>query len=150
MRIKKFLLLFVVITGCAAQKKGDFELKDLVSAGYEFEKEGNTNRIDYLYADGDFSYRPEEYKLLKRKAEEKKAGLSRKEYALHSLYIYKKTDIINQHYGEGKEGLDGHNRDLIAYIRYNANKMDICYIIEEGNVVYDVVTDQRENFEFEK
>ncbi|MGJ1430080.1 hypothetical protein ACR79M_00400 [Sphingobacterium spiritivorum] len=148
--MKKILLLFVVITGCVAQKKGDFELKELVSGGYEFEKEGNTNRIDYLYAEGDFSYRPEEYKLLKHKAEEKKAALTNKKYTLHSLYIYKKTDIINQHYGKGKEGLDGHNRDLIAYVRYSGDKMDICYIIEEGNVIYDVLTDQREDFEFEK
>ena len=58
--------------------------------------------------------------------------------------------MINQKYTGGKAGLDGHNNDLIAYVRYNQCTIDIFYITEKGNVIYDMLYGKEEQFEFDQ
>ncbi|SFC44240.1 hypothetical protein [Kaistella jeonii] len=129
----------------------DFKLNSLPPTTYEFKSEGKNNRIDYWFSEGDFVYQKKEYIKLKAIVAEKADSVTDLQgYTLYSMYIYKKTDILNANYDKGREGLDGHNQDLLAYIRFNKGKMDVFYILKDGNVIYDAVSGKAENFEFEQ
>ncbi|WP_306350890.1 hypothetical protein [Flavobacterium sp. '19STA2R22 D10 B1'] len=142
--------LFILFIACVTNKSQDFQLVALSPATYEFKTKENKNRIDYFYSEGNFSYNNTDYEILKKKIEEKIVGVNTPKYHLYSIYIYKKTNILNNQYKGGKEGLDGHNQDLIAYIRYEKGNKDIFYILKKGNVVYDILSDKEENFEFDQ
>ncbi len=148
--MKNLIILFALFVACIQNKSEDFRLAALNPVTYEFKAGEHKNRIDYFYAEGHFSYTPLEYEKLKQKINEKTAAADVKSYHLYSIYIYKETDVINQKYTGGKAGLDGHNNDLIAYVRYNQGTMDIFYITEKGNVVYDMLSGKEERFEFDQ
>jgi len=114
-----------------------------------FRRGAYNNRIDYLYVENNFYFEKDTYQKLKDKIEEKHMQLLDGKYQLSSFYIYKKTDVINEHYNKGTVGLDGHNRDLLAYVRYGNGKMDIFYVLKDGNVIYDLLQNRQEGFEFE-
>lgn len=148
--MKNLIILLTLFVACIQNKSEDFQLVALSPVNYEFKAGENKNRIDYFYVEGNFSYDVDEYEKLKKKIDDKTAGTDIKNYQLYSVYIYKKTDVLNQQYKAGREGLDGHNQDLIAYIRYDKGNRDIFYITERGNVVYDVLSNKEEDFEFEQ
>ncbi|WP_326983287.1 hypothetical protein VUJ46_01695 [Chryseobacterium sp. MYb264] len=148
--MKNLIILLTLFVACIQNKSEDFQLMALSPVTYEFKAGEHKNRIDYFYADGHFSYNDSEYEKLKKKIDEKTASVNIKEYHLYSVYIYKETNSINKSYKGGKQGLDGHNEDLIAYVRYTDGARDIFYITEKGNVVYDAVSNKAESFEFEQ
>ncbi|MEY8758758.1 hypothetical protein [Chryseobacterium tongliaoense] len=148
--MKNLIILFTLFVACIQNKSEDFQLKALSPITHEFKAGEYKNRIDYFYIEGNFSYNIPEYEELKKKIDEKTATVNTKDYRLYSVYIYKETDVINQQYKGGKEGLDGHNRDLTAYVRYSEGKADIFYITEKGNVVYDMLSGKKEDFEFDQ
>lgn len=148
--MKNLIILLTLFVACIQNKSEDFQLVALSPITYEFKAGENKNRIDYFYVEGNFSYDNADYERLKKKIDEKTSTIDTKNYQLYSVYIYRKTEVLNQQYKEGKEGLDGHNQDLIAYIRYEKGNRDIFYIIEKGNVVYDVLSNKEEDFEFEQ
>lgn len=148
--MKNLIILLTLFVACIQNKSEDFQLIALSPVTYEFKAGENKNRIDYFYAEGHFSYDVSDYEKLKKKVDEKTAKVTPKNYHLYSVYLYKKTNSINKDYKGGKEALDGHNEDLIAYVRYTQGKMDIFYIIEKGNVIYDAVSGKEENFEFDQ
>lgn len=135
---------------CIQNKSEDLQLVALSPKTYEFKAGENKNRIDYFFAEGNFSYNTSEYENLRNKIDEKIKDVNVKEYHLYSVYIYKETSTINKEYKNGREGLDGHNKDLLAYLRYSEGKMDIFYIIDKGNVVYDKLSGKEESFEFDQ
>ncbi|MBK1894233.1 hypothetical protein [Chryseobacterium paridis] len=148
--MKNLIILLTLFVACIQNKSEDFQLVALPPVTYEFKAGENKNRIDYFYADRNFSYDNNEYEKLKKKVDEKTGNINTQDYNLYSVYIYKKTDVLNNEYKGGKEGLDGHNQDLIAYIRYEKGNRDIFYVIEKGNVLYNVLTNKEENFEFDQ
>lgn len=148
--MKNLIILFTLFVACIQNKSEDLQLVALSPKTYEFKAGENKNRIDYFFAEGNFSYNTSEYENLKNKIDEKIKDVNAKEYHLYSVYIYKETSIINKEYKNGREGLDGHNEDLLAYLRYSEGKMDIFYIINKGNVVYDKLSGKEESFEFDQ
>lgn len=148
--MKNLIILFTLFVAYIQNKSQDFQLIALSPITYVFKAGENKNRIDYFYAEGNVLYNSSEYEILKKKVDEKTAHINLQNYNLYSIYIYKKTDILNNQYKGGKQNLDGHNQDLIAYVRYSQGKPDIFYIIEKGNVVYDELSGKEENFEFDQ
>lgn len=148
--MKNLIILFTLFVACIQNKSEDLELVALSPKTYEFKAGENKNRIDYFFAEGNFSNNTSEYENLRNKIDEKIKDVNVKEYHLYSIYIYKETSIINKEYKNGREGLDGHNKDLLAYLRYSEGKMDIFYIIDKGNVVYDKLSGKEESFEFDQ
>lgn len=148
--MKNLIILFTLFVACIQNKSEDLQLVALSPKTYEFKAGENKNRIDYFFAEGNFSYNSSEYENLKNKIDEKIKDVNVKEYHLYSVYIYKETSSINKDYKNGREGLDGHNQDLLAYLRYSGGKMDIFYIINKGNVVYDKLSGKEESFEFDQ
>ena len=148
--MKNLIILFTLFVACIQNKSEDLQLVALSPKTYEFKAGENKNRIDYFFAEGNFSYNSSEYENLKNKIDEKIKEVNVKEYHLYSVYIYKETSILNKEYKNGREGLDGHNEDLLAYLRYSEGKMDIFYIIDKGNVVYDKLSGKEESFEFDQ
>jgi hypothetical protein len=71
------------------------------------------------------------------------------EYGLYSIYVYRETDVLGETYVQGKAGLEGHRKDMVSYIRYTKGVPDIFYVIKDGEVVYDVLTEQGLSFDFE-
>jgi len=148
--MKNLIILFTLFVACIQNKSEDLQLVALSPKTYEFKAGENKNRIDYFFAEGDFSYNSAEYENLRNKIDEKIKEVNVKDYQLYSVYIYKETSIINKEYKNGREGLDGHNKDLLAYLRYSEGKKDIFYIINKGNVVYDKLSGKEESFEFDQ
>lgn len=148
--MKNLIILFTLFVACIQNKSEDLQLVALSPKTYEFKAGENKNRIDYFFAEGNFSYNTSEYENLRNKIDEKIKEVNVKEYHLYSVYIYKETSIINKEYKNGREGLDGHNKDLLAYLRYIEGKMDIFYITDKGNVVYDKLSGKEESFEFDQ
>ncbi|WP_312078959.1 hypothetical protein [Chryseobacterium sp.] len=148
--MKNLIILLILFVACNQNKSQDLQLIALSPKTYEFKAGENRNRIDYFYLEGQFSYNVEEYEKLKQKIDEKTAAVNTKSYHLYSVYIYKETNVINKDYKGEREAFDGHNEDLIAYVRYTDGKMDIFYMIEKANVVYDAVSGKEENFEFDQ
>lgn len=148
--MKNLIILFTLFVACIQNKSEDLQLVALSPKTYEFKAGENKNRIDYFFAEGNFSNNTSEYENLRNKIDEKIKDVNVKEYHLYSIYIYKETSIINKEYKNGREGLDGHNKDLLAYLRYSEGKMDIFYIIDKGNVVYDKLSGKEESFEFDQ
>ena len=148
--MKNLIILFTLFVACIQNKSEDLQLVALSPKTYEFKAGENKNRIDYFFAEGNFSYNTSEYENLRNKIDEKIKDVNVKEYHLYSVYIYKETGIINKEYKNGREGLDGHNKDLLAYLRYSEGRMDIFYIIDQGNVVYDKLSGKEESFEFDQ
>lgn len=148
--MKNLIILFTLFVACIQNKSEDLQLVALSPKTYEFKAGENKNRIDYFFAEGNFSYNTSEYENLRNEIDKKTKDVNVKDYHLYSVYIYKETSIINKEYKNGREGLDGHNEDLLAYLRYSEGKMDIFYIIDKGNVVYDKLSGKEESFEFDQ
>lgn len=149
----KYLLLFtlLVFQFCNQKKSMDsqrkFELKPLNSITYEFSVDGNNNRIDYFFIDGNFLYEEEYYHEIEKKI--RNYYPSEKKH-LYSIYIYNKTDEINDSFNKERKWLDGENKNLISYIRLTEGVPDIFYILKDGNVVYDNIKNKEINFEFDQ
>jgi gluconate kinase len=145
--MNKFSILLLLCIACT-QKTKDYQLERLPPITYEFNAKEKKNRIDYFYIEGDFLRNTSGYNELKMKMGEKLRDVDMRNYFLYSVYIYRKTEIINKKYNGGRDNLNRHHQDLLAYARYKNGKLDIFYILEKGNVVYDVLSNKEESFEF--
>ncbi len=154
MKIKRLLfypmILLSLFTACNNPEPKNFELKPLPPGAHQFKSGLKFNRIDYFYIPGGFSYQQSSYARLEKKVSQKVKYLKLEDYDLYSVYIYQETAVINGRYKGVVTGLDGQNKNLIAYIRYKQNDMDTFYIIRNGNVVYDLLLQQETNFEFDQ
>jgi len=60
-------------------------------------------------------------------------------YANYSIYVYEKTDNINETFTGNMDDIRGVYDDaLISYARWTKGKLDVFYYIESGSVVYDI------------
>ncbi|MFV0306099.1 MAG: hypothetical protein ACK5IC_11540 [Moheibacter sp.] len=127
----------------------NFELKPLSPYSHMFKGRNNMeNRIDYYYLNKLPSNDVQFYQQLKDSVF--LLAEKRYDFNLYSIYIYKETDELNEKFNKQKLWLDGHNKDLIAYIRFNNGENDIFYIIQNEIVIFDNVKNEKVYFEFEQ
>ena len=146
------ILLSSILISCNSNKKMEnqnIEITPLSPFHHEFiDQNGKLNNIDYYYMSGNYSSNDEFNKQLEDIIISRQKNISSK-YNFFSIYVYRKTKEINENYKKDKNLFDGHNNDLIAYIRFEEKKLDMFYIIEEGIVTYDLLNKKETNFEFE-
>ncbi len=146
--ISIIILLFIACNNTKETNHPNMELIPLSPYTYTFDNDHEHNRIDYYFMDMDFSYNEKSYRVLKDEIQTLIPAKSK--FHLFSIYIYKKTEILNANYDKGKEWLDGQNQDLIAYLRFSEDALDIYYILKDGFVIYDGMQNEKVNFEFEQ
>ncbi|MEH3112345.1 hypothetical protein [Pedobacter terrae] len=146
---KILLFLLFLTTACKDREPKNLELKPLSPVTYEFTSGASTNRIDYFYISDGFSYQKSYYTILEKKVQQKIKKVNLKAYNLYSAYIYQQSAILNGKYNGGRAGLEGQSNKLFAYIRYQQNHTDIFYLIRDGNVVYNLLSQKEEHFEFD-
>lgn len=150
-KINILAMFALLLFSCNTNKKmQNIKIEPLSPYHYEFrDSDNNLDKIDYYFLKGDFQVNDN----LKRKLQDFITNYSKtntKTYTYNSLYIYKETEELNNDYKGDKSSFDGLNKELIAYVRFNNNQLDIFYILEEGNVVFDLIKNQETNFEFEQ
>ncbi|MFD2554621.1 hypothetical protein [Sphingobacterium tabacisoli] len=147
MKLTPILFLLTLLFGCKQQTV--IRLEPLSPISYTFGSDSLSNRIDYFYMKGDLVFDKAGYRQFKEQIEHHAAQVPTSEYALYSIYVYRETDVLGKAYTQGKAGLEGHRVDMVSYIRYAKGVPDIFYIIRDGEVVYDVLTEQGLSFDFE-
>ncbi len=102
---------------------------------------GNS-RADYFFSSrGD--WRDARYRARLADIVRATAGDAPRDLDLYSLYVYEKTATLNAGFDGDAGALRGvHDTDLISYARWNHGNMDVFYLIEDGNVVHDMLTDE--------
>lgn len=150
-KINILAMFALLLFSCNTNKKmQNIKIEPLSPYHYEFrDSDNNLDKIDYYFLKGDFQVNDN----LKKELQDFITNYSKtntKTYAYNSLYIYKETEELNNDYKGNKSSFDGLNKELIAYVRFNNNQLDIFYILEEGNVVFDLIKNQETNFEFEQ
>ncbi len=114
-------------------------LKPLSPYTHEFTTQNNKNRNNYFFSNPinwqDILFRTELQKQLEAIKAQSPRG-----YVLFSVYVYNHTDVLNAHFNGTADSLSGiYDNDLISYARWNQDKLDIFYLIDSGNVVYDML-----------
>jgi hypothetical protein len=106
---------------------------------YEFTGPKGSNRIDYFFVASAYSpdaqFRDRLYALAQAQA----APVASR-YALYSIYIYAKTATLNAGFTGKADDLRGvFDNDLLGYGRWSQGASDVFYIVEAGNVVFDMI-----------
>lgn len=147
-----FFLTFFLFLNCNQNKNGNtvnnFELKPLSPFKHEFITGNQHNRADCYYLGGNFHFEEDYYQELKKKIDKIYVSIGYKHF--YSVYIYKKTENINHLSQHNKSWLDGENKNLLAFIRFNTGVNDIFYILKDGTVLYDMIEKKETNFEFDE
>ncbi len=109
---------------------------------HEFPGHYGASRSDYfLTSPGD--WRDAGYRARLDEMLRKTAGDTPKNVDLYSLYLYKKTASLNETFSGDADALRGvHDEDLISYVRWLRGDLDIFYLIENGDVVYDLLANE--------
>lgn len=121
------------------------ELTPLSPYKHTFSGQYGNSRADYFFSSrGDWrdaGYRARLVDLVRNTA-----GDAPKDFDSYSLYVYEKTATLNAGFDGDADALRGvHDADLISFTRWTRGKMDIFYLIEDGDVVYDVLEDEAIN-----
>ncbi|EKT3967189.1 hypothetical protein NTJ12_002271 [Flavobacterium psychrophilum] len=127
----------------------NIEIMPLSPFHHEFkDQDGKLDNIDYFYLSADYTLNSQFNKQLEEIIINRQKNIDSK-YKFYSIYIYRKTDELNENSKKDKTSFDGYNNDLLAYIRFENKKLDIFYIIDDGNVIYDIIDKKETDFEFE-
>ena len=60
--------------------------------------------------------------------------------AVHSIYVYERTAVLNAGFTGAASDLKGvHDGELVSYSRWTAGTADIFYVIDGGQVVFDLL-----------
>lgn len=63
--------------------------------------------------------------------------------SFYSLYVYEKTKELNTNFKGNADALSGTYRsNLMSYSHWKEGKMDMFYLIKDGNIVYDILEDR--------
>lgn len=116
----------------------------------EFTRDGKRYRIDYYFT----PHQSLSHAELGQRLKEKYAAKSNpaKLYPFFSIYLYRQTGVLNATFKGDSGWLRGiHDDDLLAYARWHQGTLDIFYVIRSGEVVYDLLADQKiaEPWEFD-
>lgn len=64
-------------------------------------------------------------------------------YQLYSVYVYRRTEVLNDAYVDEERSLrGGHLAQLLAYARWRDDVLDIQYLIDHGEVVFDLLRNE--------
>ncbi len=155
--MKIYSILFIsILISCNQNEKMKREenynlrIKPLSPYSYEFrDNQNNLNNIVYFYLDeelaNDFSLNEKIEKTIMSQYNKVDS-----KYVFNSIYIYRKTNILNNKYSAKSNSFDGFNDDLLVYARFVNKKLDMCYVIDKGIVTYNVIENKKVNFEFEQ
>ncbi|MET0067183.1 MAG: hypothetical protein ABW076_12630 [Candidatus Thiodiazotropha sp.] len=120
----------------------NMQLHPLSPFHHLFNSETGSNRIDYFFIDSDDISDPRFRETLKNRVTAAHAELP-EPYDISSIYIYRRTANLNQDYSGDADSLRGvYDEDLVSYSRWNQGLLDIFYLIDEGNVVFNLLEDQ--------
>jgi hypothetical protein len=138
-----FALLLVACNSEQTNSQTDIGLHPISPVTYAFKDPAPEvkllNRADFFYSDTKIDLTAKSQKALFEHVKTQKNKITANYNAL-SIYVYKKTDKLNETYKGNFDDLKGvHDNDLISYTRWVNGNMDIFYIIKDGNVVYDMV-----------
>ncbi|PWS29670.1 hypothetical protein DF947_21730 [Pedobacter paludis] len=142
--IFKIMLSIFILSGTACIKKkvnnAPVKLLPLSPFTYTFttptaKKDGTTSsKNEYFFLNNN----QETDRFLIAELHKKFKILDTGNYPNHSIYIYNKTETLNQNFKGNRDQLKGlHDDDLRVYIRYKMGKMDLFYLLKDGKVVYD-------------
>lgn len=148
MKYTPFFILMILLTGaCKSDTKSIQKVKitSLHPYSYTFQSLQDADSVKSLnkiyFFSANLSNQPDEdqkkqlYDLVI--SEKKKI---KGHYRLLSIYIYKINKELNENYKSDQNSLlSAHKADRTAYVRWENDKMDIFYILENGNVVYDIL-----------
>lgn len=136
------LLLSICLFACNQTKiDHSFALTPLSPYKYEFAKkdtlgEETKNRIDYYFTEQ--KQKPASVLANALLRSIKKMQTNENLYRLHSVYVYRKTVVLNADFKGHRTDLSGiHDNDLSAYLRWTGGEQDIFWLVENGKVVYD-------------
>ncbi|MFD2907365.1 hypothetical protein ACFSX9_01315 [Flavobacterium ardleyense] len=153
MKARNYVLLVIIILLFSCNKNNktpNLEIEALSPYHYEFkDSDGNLDNINYYFLKGDFQI--DEH--LKKHVKDfiYSYGKSQKGvYVFNSVYIYKETAFLNTNYKGNEGSFDGSNNDLIAYARFDNNQLDVFYLLDEGNVIFDIIKNKEVDFEFQQ
>lgn len=63
--------------------------------------------------------------------------------AVHSIYVYRATNGIGEQFRGTPEALRGdHAGQLVSFTRWSGKRLDMFYLIDKGQVVFDVLDDK--------
>jgi hypothetical protein len=156
LRKKQFSFLVFCLSLFACDLRSDasvnqnLALKELHPFRHEFMgglEKTNLDEIRYYYLEGEYKINEDFKKKIKTIALAK-IGVIDKKYEFSSIQIYQKNKTINENFRSNKDISSSHNKYLVAFIRFNRAKMDIFYLLEDGNVIFDLVENRSEDFEF--
>jgi hypothetical protein len=109
---------------------------------HEFANETGKYRIDYYYIDAADPANVEFREQLRVLVEEAHARLPRTD-GVSSIYVYRRTETLNRNFAGNAEALSGvYDKDLVSYSRWNEQDIDIFYLVEDGLVVFDLLSDR--------
>jgi hypothetical protein len=148
-QILSIILIFLV--SCNKNKNTqNSKIHPLSPYHYKFnDTDDNLNNINYYFLSGTFEIDENLKKLLKDFIDDYSKN-ENDNYAYNSVYIYKETNFLNENYKGDKSSFDGRNKELIAYVRFNYKEIDIFYLLDQGNVIFDFVKNKEVDFEFEQ
>ncbi len=120
----------------------EVEIKALSPYHYEFKDNMDTsalNRSDYYFTEHKFTAEKDFVKKL-YDAVKNAAAKDVVKFKNYSVYVYEKTDKLNENFKGTKDNLHGvYDSSLVSYSRFVSGKMDIFYGIKDGKVVYDIM-----------
>lgn len=135
-------LLLASTCACASPDGARVELQPLSPYVHRFAGEAGTGRIDYY-----FTAPPRRldarFRARLREAVEAAARRNADGAALRSIYVYRARDGVGAAFRGTPETLRGRHFDaLLSYTRWSGGQLDMFYIIESGQVVFDVLDDK--------
>ncbi len=104
-------------------------------------------RLDYFFSSRQ-DWQNEVFRKKLYKEVLQKSDKNIQHFRVYSLYVYERTKQLNEKFDGDFDKLRAVyniNLNLISYTRWSEGKMDIFYLIENGNVVYDVLENEEIN-----
>lgn len=136
------ILLLLGVCACQPSPNPSLQLLPLPPYRYEFTDGAAQNRIDYFYIDP----APSDTAQLKQTlpaALLAKIPDNNEAYTLYSVYVYQKTAALDPQQTLQPAVLRAsHKQALISYSRWNNGRLTLSYLLENGMVVYDLLTGQ--------
>ncbi|NOQ63762.1 MAG: hypothetical protein GQ582_04555 [Methyloprofundus sp.] len=143
------LFIFLLISACASHSLESLaatpetvmiNLSPLSPYQYEFiAQDVEKNTIYYFFTER----KNWQNKLFREALEKRLAAIQAKgseNYTFFSVYVYARTEQLNKDFKGDNKSLHGiYDADLISYTRWKQGELDIFYLIESGNVVFDLL-----------
>ncbi|MET0090131.1 MAG: hypothetical protein ABW068_08970 [Candidatus Thiodiazotropha sp.] len=144
------LLFVLLLASCESNtlppwSAESMQLHPLSPITYLFDSEAGTNRIDYFFIDSDYiSISDARFRAaLQKLAETAHSNLTEKNYGISSIYVYRRTSKLNHEFSGDAEALRGvFDNDIVSYSRWNKGQLDIFYLLDDGKVVFNLLTNE--------